>query len=172
MPAKTSATHRSPAKTLPRCRSVPHQILPDESPSAAALRDRLTQIALYIKINRPKVAASKALEATRLPGTPYWEEETAALLERLEARVPLKNRDGLRPFFEMLKADCMTLLDRGRLEGELLAKRAILELQLEQRFGALPARTRKRVNSAVSSDLDVWITRVVAAKSRADVFRE
>ncbi|HCF57876.1 MAG TPA: hypothetical protein DFS52_07760 [Myxococcales bacterium] len=95
------------------------------------------------------------------------------MLERFETRLaPLESRDSIRPILKRLNLDGTRLLDHGRLEGELLAKRTILELQLEQRFGALPTRTRKRINSAVRSDLDVWITRVVAAKSRADIFRE
>ncbi|MGI5864706.1 MAG: hypothetical protein ACOX6T_22020 [Myxococcales bacterium] len=154
-------------------RTVPHQVLPDESPRSAQLRDRLTQIELYIKTARRELAASKAIEARRLPGTPHWEEKTARLLEQFETgRAPLEGRESVRRILEALDLDGSRLLDHGRLEGELLAKRTILELQLKQRFGALPARIRKRTNSAVRSDLNVWLTRVVAAKSRADVFRE
>ncbi|MEX1364001.1 MAG: DUF4351 domain-containing protein [Nannocystaceae bacterium] len=57
-------------------------------------------------------------------------------------------------------------IEQGKLEGEATV---LLEL-LQLRFGALPETTRAMVDSAKSEQLDVWVERVLTAKSLDEVF--
>jgi len=58
----------------------------------------------------------------------------------------------------------------GRVDGRAEAKAETLLLQLEQRFGALPAATQKKVRGARIAELDRWLRRVLDATSLAAVF--
>jgi hypothetical protein len=58
----------------------------------------------------------------------------------------------------------------GKAEGEVKAERSILVMQLEQRFGPLPAHTRELIDRAGAGPLSVWLGRVLSASSLEDVF--
>jgi hypothetical protein len=58
---------------------------------------------------------------------------------------------------------------RGEVRGEAKGKRAVLLLQLRQRFGRLPAATVARVEKADAATLDTWAGRVLTAASLDEV---
>lgn len=61
--------------------------------------------------------------------------------------------------------------ERGEERGELKRARHILQRQLEQRFGALPAEVIRRIDDADLVALDQWLDRVLVASSLDEVFQ-
>ena len=91
-------------------------------------------------------------------------------LEEIEKRlVPLLGPD----FGELLMTTAQSLRDEGRQEGRQegarLSARRMLLLQLEARFGEVPARVRARVEAAGTEELDRWAVQVVTAKTLDEV---
>jgi predicted transposase/invertase (TIGR01784 family) len=60
----------------------------------------------------------------------------------------------------------------GRQEGRREAEIGFVLRLLEQKFGPLDARSRKRVASAGKDQLDAWTDRILVAEKISDVFRE
>ena len=60
----------------------------------------------------------------------------------------------------------MTLAEELIAEGE----RRILLKQVQRRFGPLPAVITERVMAATSDQLDLWITRILDARSLDELF--
>ncbi|HEX3531605.1 MAG TPA: Rpn family recombination-promoting nuclease/putative transposase [Thermoanaerobaculia bacterium] len=94
------------------------------------------------------------------------------LLVRFADEDELPDTLGLEDFRTMLTKRAVEwnekLLERGRQEGEA---GLVLRL-LEQKFGPLDARSRKRVTSAGKDQLDAWTDRILVAEKISDVFRE
>ena len=58
----------------------------------------------------------------------------------------------------------------GKVEAELKTKGEILTLVLTRRFGDLSEDTRRRIDSAETPQLDIWIDSMIDAASLSDVF--
>ncbi len=58
----------------------------------------------------------------------------------------------------------------GKAEAELKTKGEILTLVLTRRFGDLSEDTRRRIDSAETPQLDIWIDSMIDAASLSDVF--
>ena len=54
----------------------------------------------------------------------------------------------------------------GRVEGEL----KLLQVQLNKRFGGLPAWAQQQVETATSEQIEAWSLKVLDAKTLEDVF--
>ena len=54
----------------------------------------------------------------------------------------------------------------GRQEGEALA----LQRLLSKRFGSIPAEITARIAAASSAEIEVWLDRVLDARSLEDLF--
>ncbi len=64
---------------------------------------------------------------------------------------------------------CRPKASQGQHEPPQGSPYEVLLLQLRQRFGRLPAAAVARVDKAESTDLDVWIGRVLTASSLDEV---
>lgn len=62
----------------------------------------------------------------------------------------------------------------GKMEGEVLGRHAMLQRQLDKRFGKdiLDIRTQERLRKASVEQLDLWAERILDARTLEDVFRD
>ncbi len=60
--------------------------------------------------------------------------------------------------------------DKGRAQGRVEGKTAVLRRQLTLRFGPLPARLEQRLQAADADTLLHWAERILTAASPGDVF--
>ena len=61
------------------------------------------------------------------------------------------------------------LIDRGKTEGLLRGKLAIIRRLLELRFGPLPSHVHARLENASVAELDAWTERLLSAASLDEV---
>ena len=59
----------------------------------------------------------------------------------------------------------------GRLEGRLEGETLVLQRQLTRRFGPLPTEVIARISGAAVEEVDIWLDRVLDARSLDEVFR-
>ena len=62
-------------------------------------------------------------------------------------------------------------IERGMERGVLRGERALLERQIQRRFGPLPAAAAKRLGRASADDLEAWADNVLDADTLDEVFR-
>ncbi len=55
------------------------------------------------------------------------------------------------------------LIERGRVQGELRARRVLVEKLLTTRFGALPSWAVAKLDAADIAGLDAWFERAINA---------
>lgn len=60
----------------------------------------------------------------------------------------------------------------GREEGLQKGASTILQKQLQRKFGALPAATQQRLDSATTQQLETWSLNVLHATTLEQVFKE
>ncbi|MFY9342789.1 MAG: Rpn family recombination-promoting nuclease/putative transposase [Planctomycetota bacterium] len=57
----------------------------------------------------------------------------------------------------------------GRAEGEIKGQRKVLRRLLTKRFGDLPRGVTRRITAATDRDIDLWLDRLLVARTLADV---
>jgi len=65
------------------------------------------------------------------------------------------------------------LESKGRMEGALLGRNAILDRQLRKRFGSyLDPRIQEKLRNATPEQLDLWAERILDAATIEDVIKD
>ena len=79
------------------------------------------------------------------------------------------------PMSESIEKTFVSTADMYRQEGRSEARaetsRAILRMQLEERFGPVSAEASERIEQAELEQVDRWLERLVVASSLDEVFR-
>ncbi|MEX1369314.1 MAG: DUF4351 domain-containing protein [Nannocystaceae bacterium] len=79
-----------------------------------------------------------------------------------------------RPARDRDDAHKLHLMEQAYVRKEAIeqGEAKVLLKQLQLRFGSLPEATRALVENAKSEQLDIWVERVLTAKSLDEVFAE
>ncbi len=130
-------------------------------------------LAALMKAPRRRRPRLKAEALQRLAGCGENEYRKFLLAECVQAYLPLDEPREQREFEQLLQTSeyqevhvmATTWFEQGRLQGRQEERRAILVLQLEQRFGPLSPSARDKLENWPTDRLGELIRHVVTAKS-------